>query len=106
MSTKQLGNLVKIEQLRQEPPDREQFDGMIRSARIRDCPKRENFQPLTLLSILWQWRHCAGTGSGRKIGSSHFNASAIPSVSRPARRVFWVNVTIFETRPSTKEYWI
>ena len=35
MSTKQLGNLVKIEQLKREPPDREQFDGMIRSARIR-----------------------------------------------------------------------
>ena len=35
MSTAQLGNLVKIGQLKQEPPDREQFEGMIRSARIR-----------------------------------------------------------------------
>ncbi|RLA07651.1 MAG: hypothetical protein DRQ59_14305 [Gammaproteobacteria bacterium] len=35
MSTAQLGNLVKIGQLKQESPDREQFDGMIRSARIR-----------------------------------------------------------------------
>jgi len=35
MSTEQLENLVKIGQLKKEPPDREQFDGMIRSARIR-----------------------------------------------------------------------
>ena len=35
MSTKQLGNLVMIEQLKREPPYREQFHGMIRSARIR-----------------------------------------------------------------------
>jgi hypothetical protein len=35
MSTAQLGNLKKIGQLKQEPPDRKQFDGMIQSARIR-----------------------------------------------------------------------
>ena len=35
MSTAQFGNLEKIGQLKQEPPDRKQFDGMIRSARIR-----------------------------------------------------------------------
>jgi len=35
MSTAQLGNLVKVGQLKQEPPDQKQFDSMIRSARIR-----------------------------------------------------------------------
>lgn len=35
MSTEQLENLVKAKQLKKEAPDQGQFDGMIRSARIR-----------------------------------------------------------------------
>jgi len=35
MSTAQLRNLAKVRQLKDEPPDRKQFDGMIQSARIR-----------------------------------------------------------------------
>jgi len=35
MSIDQLGNLVRVNQLKEEPPDRQQFDSMIGAARIR-----------------------------------------------------------------------
>jgi len=74
MILEQLENLVKIKKLKAEPPDQDEFDGMVSSAmrRLQDAAieglsDEGRFSLHTAPLMRLHWHRCVGTDTGLKI---------------------------------------
>ena len=86
MTSPNLENLVKVGHLKREPGDRKEFDGLVRSARVRLADARNNtlslesrFDLAYNAALRWPWRRCAGRATGQTSATRYSSVCRIRS---------------------------
>jgi hypothetical protein len=112
MGKQELDNLVRIGQLKKEPPSRAEYDGMVAAARTSLTDAQKDLDPdsqFTLAYVLrtgWPWRPCAAKDTDPKIGFQYSRRWFIRSEPvTPTFKSFSKRITS-ATLPNIKAAWI
>ena len=109
MAIAALDNLVKINKLKQEPPDAQEFNGMLKAAKtkledasLQGLSVDSQFSLAYSADMRYRWLHCVIAAIEVINAILFFSVCNIPSISQRQNGACWTNATMAEIWQSMK----